>query len=142
MNNRKILQWVMLISGGITAGNVLALYFFPFFIPLVNLSIIRLTFISFAEKRIDYILVSCLLVLLIIWGAISVRRNRVWIPAICFAIYEVDMLYASHLFFKDWLNGYFNSTAFWSGVVDIVVVALYVLYFSRKISSIKKNHHN
>ncbi len=43
---KKILQWLMLLSGGLSACNLLTLYFLPLIFPMANFSIVKLTFIA------------------------------------------------------------------------------------------------
>ena len=47
---KKILQWVMLLSGGISACNLLTFYFLPLIFPIANFSIIKLAFIAVAYQ--------------------------------------------------------------------------------------------
>ncbi|MBD8986809.1 MAG: hypothetical protein EGR02_05785 [Clostridiales bacterium] len=138
---KKILQWVMLLSGGISACNLLAFYFLPLMFPMANVSIIKLTFIAIAEKRYGYILISCMLTILIIIGAASIKRNHILLPIFSLAVYLGDLMYVGCLFVKDLISGFINTVVIWSGIVDIIAIVLFALYFTGRIKSIKQNIH-
>ena len=126
---KKALQWLMLLSGGISACNLLTLYFLHFITPGANISILKLTFIALAEKKYSYILFCCVLVSLILLGSVSIKQNSVWLPRLNFLVFLGDLIYVGYLLIMDLSNGYFNIFAICSGVVDIIVVVLLILYF-------------
>ena len=138
MGIKKYLQWVMLLSGGISACNLITFYFFPLIFPMANFSIIKLTFIAIAENKYGYILISCMLTILILIGAVSIKKNRIMFPVLCFAIFMVDLIYIGCLFVEDLIDGFINTVVIWSGIIDIIAIVLFALYFMDRIKSIKQ----
>lgn len=136
---KKILQWVMLLSGGISACNLLTFYFLPLIFPMANFSIIKLAFIAIAEKKYGYILISCMLTILILIGVASIKRNRILLPVLSFAVFLGDLIYVGCLFVEDLIDGFINTVVIWSGIVDIIAIVLFALYFTGRIKSIKQN---
>ena len=136
---KKILQWVMLLSGVISTCNLLTFYFLPFIIPMANFSIIKLAFIAIAEKKYGYILIGCILIILILIGAASIKHNRILLPILSFAIFLGDLIYVGYLFVVDLLNSYINTVVILSGTIDIIIIVLFALYFTGRIKTIKQN---
>lgn len=139
MSVNKILRWTLLLSGVASAVNLLILYFFPMSIPLANFSIIKLTFIAIMERKYSYILISVLLILVILSGAVSIKRNSVLFPCLNLVLFLGDLIGAGILFITDLLNGYMNTLVLPSGIVDIIVIVLSVLYFVGRIRLTKQN---
>lgn len=101
---KKILQWVMLLSGGISACNLLVFYSWPLVFPMANFSIVKLTYIAIAEKEYGLILISCVLTILILIGAGSIKQNRILLPVLGFAIFFGDLIHVGCLFVEDLLG--------------------------------------
>lgn len=139
MSVNKILRWTLLLSGVASAVNLLILYFFPMSIPLANFSIIKLTFIAIMERKYSYILISVLLILVILSGAVSIKRNGALFPCLNLVLFLGDLIGAGILFITDLLNGYMNTLVLSSGIVDIIVIVLSVLYFVGRIRLTKQN---
>ena len=135
----KILRWTLLLSGVASAVNLLVLYFFPMSIPLANFSIVKLAFIGMVERKYSYILISVLLILVILSGAVSIKRNGVLFPCLNLMLFLGDLIGAGFLFITDLLNGYMNTLVLSSGIVDIIVIVLSVLYFVGRIRLTKQN---
>lgn len=132
----------MLLSGGISACNLLTFYFWPLLIPMANFSIIKLAFIAIAEKKYGYILIGCMLIILILTGAVSLKRNRILLPILSFAIFLGDLIHVGYLFVVDLLDGFINTIVICSGTIDIIVIVLFALYFTDRIKSIKQGIQN
>lgn len=139
MSVHKILRWTLLLSGVASAVNLLVLYFFPMSIPLANFSIVKLAFIGMVERKYSYILISVLLILVILSGAVSIKRNGVLFPCLNLMLFLGDLIGAGFLFITDLLNGYMNTLVLSSGIVDIIVIVLSVLYFVGRIRLTKQN---
>ncbi len=139
MRASKILRWVLLLSGGVTAINILILYFCPVLIPAANFSVVRLTFVGLLERRYGYILISALLAALILGGSVGVKKNRVLLPCLNLVLFLGDLIGAGILFAVNLLNGLVNTLPLSSGVVDMVVVVLSVLYFVQRTKLIRQN---
>ncbi len=105
MSVHKILRWTLLLSGVASAVNLLVLYFFPMSIPLANFSIVKLAFIGMVERKYSYILISVLLILVILSGAVSIKRNGVLFPCLNLMLFLGDLIGAGFLFITDLLNG-------------------------------------
>lgn len=129
MNVHKILRWTLLVSGAISTVNLLILYFFPMLIPLANFSIIKLTFIAIVERKYSYVVIGILLILLILSGSASIKRNGVLLPCLDLVLFLWDLISVGTLFITDLLNEEINTLVLSSGVIDIVVIVLSVLYF-------------
>lgn len=129
MNVYKILRWTLLVSGAISTVNLLILYFFPMLIPLANFSIIKLTFIAIVERKYSYIVIGILLILLILSGSASIKRNGVLLPCLNLVLFLWDLISVGTLFITDLLNEEINTLVISSGVIDIVVIVLFILYF-------------
>ena len=136
---KKILRWVMLLSGGVTVCNLIAFYFLPVIFPTANFSIIRLIFIAIAEKKYGYILISCILTTLILMGAISIKENHIALQFLGFAVFLGDLIYGGCLFVDGLTDGFINMVVIWSVIIDIVVVTLFVIYLTGRIKNIKQN---
>lgn len=143
MRVKKFLQWVMLLSGGISVCNLFVLYFFPsvysfsLISSIVNFSVFKLNFIAISENKYGYIVISCILIILILIGAVMVKQNRILLPVFSFAVYLGDLIHAGCLFISDLQNGFINTVVILPGIIDIMAVVLFVLYFTDRIRSNK-----
>ena len=137
MRIRKILQWVMLLSGCTTVLNIITINFYPLILPMANLSIIKLTFIAFAEKKYGYILISLLLNILILIGVKLIKRNRILFPVLIFPIFLGDFIHVMYLFINGLMVDFINTVIIWSGIIDIIVIPLFILYFKNQVKSTK-----
>lgn len=80
-----------------------------------------------------------MLTMLILIGAISIKRNRILLPILNFAIFLGDLIHVGCLFVKDLLDGFINTVVIWSGIIDIIAIVLFALYFTGRIKSVKQN---
>lgn len=136
---KKILKWVMLLIGVISICSLLIFSLWPSDIPVVNFSIFKFVIIAFIERKGGYTLISCMLIILIIAGALSIKSNRIWLLVLNFAIFVADLIQAVHLFVVDLLDGFINPVVILPSIVDIIVIVLFCLYFIGRIKSIKQN---
>ena len=137
MSVEKILRWIMLLSASISACNLFVFYFFPLIFPMANFSIIKITFIAIAEKKYSYILISCMLILLVYVGAISIKQNYIVLSILSFIVFLADLIHVGILFFRDLFNNYVNTIGIFSGIIDIIVIMLFSFYL---VSQIKSNN--
>ena len=98
---------------------------------MANFSIIKLSYIAIAERKYGYILISCMLVILILIGAASIKRSHILLLNLSFVIFLGDLIYVGYLFILDLLNNYFNTVTICSGVVDIIIIVLFSLYWQK-----------
>lgn len=137
MRNRKILFWAMLLSGGLSACNLLLLSLLPILIPGTNFSILQLAFFALAERKYGVFLIGVALACGILAGSVSIRRSRAGLPALCTAIYLGDGINAAYRFAADLPSGDFHWFALCSVLVDILLLALLAQYFARRLRASK-----
>lgn len=134
MRVKKILQVVMLLSVGISVINLFVLYFFPsaylssIISPIANLTIFKLAFAAIAENKYGYIIFVCVLIILILVGAAAVRKDRILLSVLSFAVYLGDLVYAALLFAADMQNGFINTLVVLPCIIDIISIVLFILY--------------
>lgn len=137
MRSRTMLFWAMLLSGGLSACNLLLLPLLPILIPGANFTILQLAFFALAGRKYGVFLIGGALAFGILAGSVSIRRSRVGLPALCAAVYLGDGINAAYRFAADLPSGDFHWFALCSVLVDILLLALLAQYFTRRFRASK-----
>ena len=67
---------------------------------------------------------------MLIAGAISLKRNHMLSPTLAFAVFLVDFIQTAYIFISDLTNSDLNMMVICSGIIDMLVIALFSIYFS------------
>ncbi len=126
-NHTKYLSILLIIVSAITLINVLVLYWFPVIIPLSSFSAVRTTFVAFIEKRYALIAVSLLICGLLFLSAISVRRQRVLLPALTLVYLLYDFLVVLSLLVQGIDDGYWTYYIIQT-LISAVLIGLLGMY--------------
>lgn len=133
---------MLLLSGGLSVFNLVVLCFFPMAIPMIvkpiNVWMLRLCFIGMIERKGGYILFSCLLIFLMIFGAKSIAKKGVLLPVLNLLIFLVDLGWVIFLFVSCLNQDYFNIHVVPSGVWDMAVIILFVVHFMKNRRKIEQ----
>lgn len=124
----RITKWLgrmLLLSGVLTALNLLLFQWVPTLLPMANFLILRTIIIAFVESEIWYAVIGCLLTVLIFWGARSVKRDGILISSLSMVLFLADLV-SSLVFFPSLDIGVFCICSI---CVDVIVVVLFVRYF-------------
>lgn len=92
---------------------------------------------GFARKTYWLIPVSFALTDLLIAGAISLKRNHMLLPTLAFAVFLVDFIQTAYIFISDLTNSDLNMMVICSGIIDMLVIALFSIYFSENVKYIR-----
>lgn len=137
MIKNNVIRWVILIIGIVLAINLILFYFFPTNVPVLNFTMIRVGIIAVINK--GYIAINCLWIILTIMASVSVKKNRIVLPILVMAIYLFDLVWVTSLFIADLIDNYFNLYIVPSGVVDIIVLIIFTVYFTERFKVKRQN---
>lgn len=131
---KKITVILLTILSLISVVNVLVMYWFPIIIPISSFSAVRFTFIAFVEKQPLLIFVSIMIIAILFFSTISIRRRCVFFPMMSLAYLIYDFIIVSLLLFDGLADGYWKNyilqTMF--SLVLIVLLCIYCFNFLLK----------